>query len=207
VRRTWVAWLTVIALLAADVASAVFLGPTDPLFLAVNNAALVLLVVGIAVLWAQGGLRARDAAVLGGGLAVYDLVATGLLPLTDDLIARMAGLPLAPMVAWGTGDGRWVGLGLGDLLMATAFPLVIRRSYGRRAGAIALLVGLSVIAGLFGLGLLGLLPGTFPVMVLLGPLMIAQHGLWRRRGPERTTGQFLRAERASGIPTAPALNA
>ena len=136
---------------------------------------------------------------MGGALAAYDLVATALLPLTDDLIARLAGLPLAPVLAWGGVEGRWVGLGLGELLMATSFPLVLRRAYGRPAGAIAAALGLLVVAGLLGLGLLGLLPGTFPVMVLLGPLMVAQHALWRRRlGAERRTWQYLEAEPGPG---------
>jgi hypothetical protein len=160
--------------------------------------ALVLLVVGTTALWAQSGLRARDAAVLGGALALYDLVATSLLPLTDDLIDRLAGLPLAPMIAWGAGDGRWVGLGLGDLLMATVFPLVLRKAYGRRAALAAALVALGAITMLFCLGRLGLLPDTVPVMVLLGPLMVAQYGFWRRLGPERTTWQYRRAEPISG---------
>ena len=34
----------------------------------------------------------------------------------------------------------------------------------------------------------------FSVMVVLGPLMIAQYTYWRRCGPERTTVQYLRAE-------------
>jgi hypothetical protein len=197
-RRGWLAWAAALALLAADVASALLLGAAHPLFFAVNNTALVLLVVGVSTLWAQSGLRARDAAVLGGGLAAYDLVATSLLPLTDDLIARLAGLPLAPVVAWSVGDGRWLGLGLGDLLMVTVFPLVMRRAYGRPAGRVSILAGLSTITVLLGLGPLGLLPGTFPVMVLLGPLAVAQYGFWHRRlGPERTTWQYLRAEPVS----------
>src|SRR5262245_49030950 len=149
-RPGWLAWAAAAALLAADAASAVLRGPTDPVFFAVNDAALVLLAVGAALLWAQSGLRARDAALMGGALALYDLVATALLPLTDDLIARLAGLPLAPVLAWGAGDGRWVGIGLGDLLMATSFPLVLRRAYGRPAGAVAAGLGLLVVAGLLG---------------------------------------------------------
>ena len=193
--RGWLAWLLALGLLGADVGSALWLGTTHPLFFAVNNAALVLLVVSITVLWAQSGLRARDAAVLGGALTVYDLIATSLLSLTSDLIARLASLPLAPVVAWSVGEGRWLGLGLGDLLMATVFPLVLRKAYGRRAGLAALAVGLGTIGLVLGLGVLGLLPGTFPVMVVLGPLMVGQYAGWRRRrGPERTTWQYRQAE-------------
>ncbi|MFN8515742.1 MAG: hypothetical protein U0841_24805 [Chloroflexia bacterium] len=67
-------------------------------------------------------MRARDAAVLGGVLAIYDVVATSLLPLTDGLFDRLAGLPLAPLVVWPTGDGGWIGLGLGGLAAGDALP-------------------------------------------------------------------------------------
>jgi hypothetical protein len=45
---------------------------------------------------------------------------------------------------------------------------------------------------------------AFPVMIVLGPLMVGQYIYWRRLGPERTTRQYLLAEpihdsaRASG---------
>ena len=36
---------------------------------------------------------------------------------------------------------------------------------------------------------------TFPVMVVLGPLMVVQYAFWRwKRGAERTTRQYLQAE-------------
>jgi hypothetical protein len=189
------AWLATLALLGADVAVTMLLGPPHPLFFAVNNAALALLIVGITVLWAQSGLRARDAAVLGGALAVYDLVATSLLPTTGDLIARLTALPLLPMVGWGAGEGGgWLGVGLGDLLLATVYPLVMRKAFGRSAGILALALGLGTVAALLALGVSGLLRGIFPVMVVLGPLMVAQYAFWRRRGPERTTAEFRQVE-------------
>jgi hypothetical protein len=189
------AWLATLALLGADVAAALLLGPPHPLYLAINNTALVLLVLGITVLWAQSGLRARDAAVLGGALAIYDLIATVLLPLTDEMLARLASLPLMPVVAWGSGEGGWLGIGLGDLLLATVFPLVMRKAFNRAAGLWALALGLAAIVGVVGIVTSGLLPGTFPVMVVLGPLMVVQTIAWRRRhGPERTTRQYLQAE-------------
>ena len=46
---------------------------------------------------------------------------------------------------------------------------------------------------------------TFPVMVVLGPLMVAQYLTWIwQRGTERTTWQYLQAEpreRTTGRPT------
>ena len=101
-----------------------------------------------------------------------------------------------PMVAWGAGDGRWLGIGVGDLLLATVFPLVMRKAFGRPAGLTALLAGLAAIVGVLGVVTSGLLPGAFPAMVVLGPLMLLQYGVWRRRlGPERTTWQYRQASR------------
>jgi hypothetical protein len=187
--------LLALVLLGADIGAALWFGPMARPFLAVNNLVLVALVVGITNLWAQGGMKARDAAVLGGLLALYDVVATSVLPLTDGLFDRLAGLPLAPLVAWPTGDGRWLGLGLGDLLLATLFPLVARKAYGRASGLAALACALVTLGALLALVASGVVRVTIPVMVVLGPLMVVHYACWRwRRGPERTTRQYLRAE-------------
>jgi hypothetical protein len=151
--------------------------------------------MGVANLWAQGGMKARDAALLGGLLAVYDFVFTARLPLMNDLLARLATLPFAPQVIWPTGPGEWVGLGLGDLLMAAMFPLVMRKAFSRSAGWAAAGISVGVVVVLFGLASLGTLTGAFPMMVVLGPCMVVQYALWiRRHGQERTTWQYLRAE-------------
>jgi hypothetical protein len=68
----------------------------------VADAAVHTAVVGLSNLWAQSGMKARHVALLVGVVAVYDLSATSLLPLTTDLIGRLAGLPFAPLVIWGT---------------------------------------------------------------------------------------------------------
>ena len=151
--------------------------------------------VAIANLWAQSGMKARDAAVLGAALTVYDFVATARLPLMGDLVARVAELPFAPLVAWPAGpDGSWLGLGLGDLLLATVFPLVLRKADGRTAGLAAIALGLGALVGVAALAHLAAI-SIFPVMVALGPLMVLQYACWTRlRGPERTTWQYRRAE-------------
>jgi hypothetical protein len=96
------------------------------------------------------------------------------------------------MVSWavsGSGNGGlWIGIGLGDLLLASVFPLVMRKAFGRGAGVTAILVALGGIAAIM------LLPITevFPVMIILGPLMLLQYAYWiRQRGQERTTYQYL----------------
>ncbi len=123
--------------------------------------------IGITNLWAQSGMQARAVAILGGVLTVYDLTATTLLPLMSEMITRLAGLPLGPQLAWPSGAGGPALIGLGDLLMAAVFPLVMRRSYGAVAGRVALVAAAATPAGLL------LLPIStlFPIMVVVA--------LWR----------------------------
>ena len=186
----WATWLAVCALLTADLGTAFLLGVRSNGFFAVNDAVLVMVVVGISNLWAQSGMKARDAALLGAFLAVYDVLATSQLPLTSTLFAHLAGLPLAPLLSWDSGRGA-LGIGLGDLLLATVFPLVLRKAFGRSAGIIAMVLA----PGAMGMLLALPLQGVFPVMVVLGPLMGLQYLFWRRyRGQERTTWQYFQED-------------
>jgi hypothetical protein len=198
-RGARLAWPLALILLAADAAAALLPGATAAA-LAVNNAVLVLAVVGVANLWAQSGLTARDAALLAGALALYDVVATAWLPLTDALLGRLAGLPFAPLVAWPGDPGGGLGIGLGDLLLATVGPLALRKAFGRPAGLAAAALAVATLAALLALLDLGVVRATIPAMVVLGPLLVAQYLFWRRRGRERTTREYLQTE-----PLAPAL--
>ena len=109
----------------------------------------------------------------------------------SDLITRVADLPFAPVVAWPTAGGQWSGIGLGDLLMAAVFPLVMRKGFGRAAGVWTMA---SVIAALT-IVLALPIQSDFPVMVVLGPLMVLHYAYWRyMRGPERTTFAYLQME-------------
>ena len=192
-----VRWAVLFALAAAEIGSWWAGGGPGTETFEVNNVVTVLLAVAVVNLWAQSGMKARDAAILGAALAVYDFVATWQLSLMGDLFARVAGLPFAPLVAWPVGaDGRWLGLGLGDLLLLTAFPLVQRKAYGRRAGLVAVVTGLGTLVGIVALApVAGIV--TFPVMIVLGPLMVVEYA-WcaRRLGSERTTHQYRLAEPA-----------
>ena len=190
--------------LVADVATALVVGTASNAFLAVNNVVLVVVVVGVTNLWAQSGMKARDAAALAAGLAVYDFVATSQLTLMTDLIDRLSEVPLLPFIAWREGDGA-LGIGLGDLLLAGVFPLVMRKAFGPREGATALAVGVAVIVAVLGLVQLGVIDFAVPVMVVLGPLMVAQYALSiRRHGTERTTFQYLQAEPLAAAARSPA---
>ena len=170
-------------------------GSASLAYLAINDLVLILVVIGVTNLWAQSGLRARDLAILAAALTAYDVIATALLPLTVDLVARLATLPYTPLLAWPTGDGRWLGLGLGDLLLATLGPLVLRKAFGKTPGLVALYISLATIGVVLALPLLGLLRGAFPVMVVLGPLLVGQYAFWlRHKGSERSTAAYLAAE-------------
>ena len=139
-------------------------------------------------------MKATDVAVLGGVLALYDLVATSLLPLTTDLILRLASIPFAPVVSWGVGPDRLL-IGLGDLLLATVFPLVMRKAFGRSAGIAAIAINLGMIAAIMAFLVLTKVEVALPVMTGLGPLMVLQYVFWKRkRGAERTTWQYLQTE-------------
>jgi hypothetical protein len=193
-----VRWTVTVIPVAADLVLAWKLGATSIPFLLVNDSVLLVVVVGVTNLWAQGGLRARDLAILAGVIAVYDLVATGLTPLTGTMVERLAGFPFLPMAAWPIGEGRWIGIGVGDLLLASVGPLVLRKAFGPipglAAGVIALVsIGLALVAG----GRDGL-PETVPTMVVLGPLMVAQYWWWRRIGAERRSFAFLAGEPRRG---------
>jgi hypothetical protein len=187
--------IVAIGLAVADVVVSLWSGGTI-VAIAVNDTVLLLAIVGVANLWAQGGMRAGHVAFLGVALAVYDLVATSILTTTGDLFARLSGLPFAPLVAWPTGRGEeWIGVGLGDLLVAAVFPIVFRKAFARSAGFAAGASALTVIAGLLVLVDIKALTGTFPVMVVLGPVIVAEY-LWqhRRLGSERTTVAYLTQE-------------
>jgi hypothetical protein len=197
-RRRALIWLIVAGVLVTDIGAALGFGGQSLVFFAVNNLVQVLVVVGVTNSWAQSGLKARDAALLGGALIIYDYLFTSLLPLMEALFSQLQSLPFAPLVGWPLAGGQWVAIGLGDLLLATVFPLVMRKAYGRRAGLTTLGLGLAAVGGLLLLPALGWQPAVFPVMVVLGPLMALQYLFWRHRhGPERTTWQYLQAE--SGI--------
>jgi hypothetical protein len=189
-RTRWVVWVAALALLLLDGGAVYVFTAKQNTYFAVNNLALLLLVVGVANLWAQSGVKARDMVLLGIALAIYDFFATAQSLLMITLIERLSNLPLAPIIAW-NGDGGTLLLGLGDVLLASVFPLVMRKAFGRAAGLVALALALVTI----GILLAHPIRQGFPVMVVLGPLMAAQYLYWRwRRGGEWTTRQYLQEE-------------
>jgi len=195
-------WLLALGLVSADFALALTLGVDDQAYLLVNNLVVLVLVVGIANLWVQSGMRARHLATLAVLLALYDFVATSQLTLMSDLLTRLENIPLGPFLAW-TVSGHSLAIGLGDLLLATAYPLAVRKAYGVKQAAIALTVAVVVIAGVLAYVGFGAIEEPMPVMVVLGPLILVQDLFWRRgRAAERTTRQYLLAEPTEARPVA-----
>ncbi|MFG3281282.1 hypothetical protein [Streptomyces sp. NPDC048111] len=180
-RRSWVLAL---GATAATVAAAL---ADRPVAVRVcTDVLLVVAVVGVTNLWAQSGMRPVHVASLAAVLTGYDLLATTLTHVTADFAAQVQGRPFAPMFAL-TGGAEPVAVGLGDLLLLVLFPLVAARAFGRRAGLVAAVVGVGVTSAVSLLFALGALTSGFPLLTLLGPLIVAQHLLWTRRYEERRT--------------------
>lgn len=194
-RRAALILLATLLLAGADIVAAWRWGGDSMPFFLINNALLVMTVIGFSNLWAQGGMSASAVAILTGALTLYDFVFSEQLSLMRDLFQGLAVIPFAPIVAWPVAaGGDWLGLGLGDLIVATLVPLVLRKAYGRAAGAAAITINILAVALLLLLLVLGVRV-SFPVLVLLGPLTVLQYFFWQwRRGPERTTWQYLQAE-------------
>lgn len=180
-------WLSALTFTGGDVVLMACFGADSPQFLVLNNLLQIIIVVSIANLWAQSGMKARDAAILGGVLAVYDYTFTAVLPLMDNLFTQLDGLPFAPLVAWSSQDGQRGAIGLGDMLALTLFPLVMRKAYGKTAGLSAMSLAAVAIAGVMLSFLSEPRQTSFPLMIVLGPLMAGQY--------------FYRRWRAAVIPT------
>jgi hypothetical protein len=159
-------------------------------FIGLNDLVLIMMVVGVCNTWAQSGIRGRDTAVFAAVVAGYDLVATGLLPTTADFATRLASLPFAPTMGWGTGSAA-AFTGLGDLLFIVLWPLVAEKAYSAAAGRFALGITLGCVATITTLFQAHVLSRPVPGMVLMGPAIIG-HWLWlRHRHPvERTAGEY-----------------
>ncbi|MEU5000695.1 hypothetical protein [Streptomyces sp. NPDC021622] len=189
-------WVVCLGLIAADVALGLTVGVRSDAFLLTNDAIMVVVVIGVANLWAQSGMRAAHAAVFAAAFTVYDALATWKFSVMLHLFVKLTKLPLFPLVGWGLDDVPTSFLiGLGDLLLVSLFPLVMRKAYGRTAGLCALFAGLATTALVLVLIAADTIGHTIPVMVFLGPVIVAQYLYWRlNRGVERPTRQYLRAE-------------
>ncbi|MFB4268022.1 hypothetical protein [Nonomuraea sp. GTA35] len=175
------AMIAALVLCAADVAT--YAAGLPLALLVVNDALLILLVVGVVNLWAQAAVTPAQIAALAAALTVYDTLATGLTSLTVDFVQRMQGLPFAPVLATSYGANPSL-IGLGDCLMLSIWPVVALRAYGRvaawsAAGLEAVLLAVSIAFVLTG-------GRPMPLLTVLGPLIFVQWLYWRRRQARRT---------------------
>ncbi|MFG1697727.1 hypothetical protein [Nonomuraea sp. NPDC049309] len=152
----------------------------DVTMLVANDLAVAVLTVGFSNMWVQAAMKAGHVAWLAAALTVYDTLATGVFPVTSDFVNRVVGIPFAPLLATRYGDAP-VFIGLGDCLMLALWPLVAAKTYGRAARWGAIAVDVLVLAAMFAGGVTGVIDGVFPVLTLLGPLIVAQYLFWRRR--------------------------
>ncbi|WP_439947967.1 hypothetical protein [Streptomyces sp. BBFR109] len=183
-------WAWLLALAATGATAGASFGDLSVAVRAGTGVLLAVAVVGVANLWAQSGMRSGQVAALAAVLTCYDLIATTLTHVTADFFDQVRGRPFAPLLAL-TGGTRPVGVGLGDLLLLVLFPLVAAKAYGRTAALLAGVVGVAVTSAISALFALDALTAGFPLLTVLGPLIVAQHLVWSRRtGGERSTAEW-----------------
>ncbi|HZN73019.1 MAG TPA: hypothetical protein VFC00_15220 [Micromonosporaceae bacterium] len=187
------AWLAALALGAADLGLAAVAGARSPAQLVVNGVLLCVAIVGIANMWVQSGMRARHLMVVAIALTVYDTVATALFPITFNLFTHLGAGPFAPFLAWWHLE-HGVIIGLGDLLVATLFVIVVDKGYGTRAAMTALAIVGVTIGIMSALAVTDTVRGVAPSMWVLGPVIVAYLYYLSRKGrTERTVEQYREA--------------
>jgi hypothetical protein len=184
------AGLAAVAVATAEVALVLTGHAQSAAFTAINDAALLVIVVGVTNIWAQSGLRAGPVAAFGTVVAGYDLLATWFLPLMTDFFTHLQALPFAPTMGWGNGPGS-AGIGLGDLLFVVLWPLVAEKAYSAAAGRVAAFLTVGCVTLVFLAFRLDLVNRAVPAMAVIGPVIVA-HYWWlrRRQRTERTTGEY-----------------
>jgi hypothetical protein len=183
------AWLVAVALGAADLVLAAVSGARSPAQLTVNAVLLCIAIVGIANVWVQSGMRGRHLIVVAVALTLYDTVATALFPVTFNLFTHLGAGPFAPFLAWWAGE-HGVIIGLGDLLMATLFVIVVEKGYGRRAAMVAFAIVAITVGIMAALAVTDTVRGVAPSMWVLGPVIVAYTAYLTRRRAERTVAQY-----------------
>lgn len=190
--RSRIAWLIALVIVVANVALALR-GDGDtrePAFFAFNNVVIVVLALGVANLWTQAGLRAREVCLFAALLTVYDVVAVTWFPAMVEFFFRVVQLPFAPAVAWGDGAGM-VGVGVGDLLVIALWVAVTEKAYGIRAAILAAASGVLAVAAILATFWLGWVTEPVPAMVVLGPMVVVEYFLLRRiYGRERSMADY-----------------
>jgi hypothetical protein len=167
------------------------------LFWAETSVIVLLGAISVANLYVQGGMQLRHVAWFALGLAVYDVIFTIAVPVSNLLVREFVGHPLFPAIGMRVGFDEAI-IGLGDLLVYGLFTLAAAKAYGRRAIRLALVLILVFGAALPALSSLMInyidarADIVIPAQTWFGPAAFIAH-LWLRRryGRERTMREFL----------------
>lgn len=167
------------------------------IFWTVNSIIVLIGAMTVANLYVQGGMHLRNVAWFALVLAVYDLVFTAVVPVTNHLIEHFIGFPLDPSMGFRVGFND-ATIGLGDVLVYSLFTIAAYKAYGR--GAAWFGIGLITV---FGIALPSFAPLVInyidaridvivPAQTYFGPFAFLGY-LWLRRhyGQERTMREFL----------------
>jgi hypothetical protein len=169
------------------------------LYWGLTSVVVLLAAVAVANLYVQGGMRLRHVAWFALGLAVYDPIFSFGVPLTAKLADAFAGFPLDPSIGFRAGLDS-ANIGIGDLLVYSAFTVAAYKAYGRRgarlsfglvtvfgaiAPSLAPLVITAVVRGNVGV--------VVPAQLFFGPAAFVGYKILSRSGPERS----MRAWRAA----------
>src|ERR1039457_1800766 len=157
-----------------------------------SDVVLLACIIGIANTWVQTGASCRHICALVVVLTGYDYLATWVTVLTRVLTERLNGIPLAPILVLPFGKAQ-IAIGVGDVLVATVWPLVLTKSYGRGHAAVGATIGISAIAATLAANGIGWIPQgrDFPVLVLLGPAILLHYLIaFRSNRTERTVAQW-----------------
>jgi hypothetical protein len=190
-----VLWLSIGLLIGSNILVARnLLGTTRgwQLYWALTSVAVLFAAVAVANLYIQGGMRLRHVAWFALGLAVYDPIFSFGVPLTAKLADAFAGFPLDPSIGFRAGLNS-ANIGIGDLLVYSAFTVAAYKGYGRRgaqlafalvtvfgalAPALAPLVITAVVRGNVGI--------VVPAQLFFGPAAFVGYRMLLRTGPERS---------------------
>ncbi len=174
-----------------------------------TSVVMLLVSVGVANLYVQGGMRLRHVAWFSFILAFYDLFFVMVIPLSQQLADLFIGRPLDPSIGFRMGADN-ANIGLGDLLVFCCFTIAAYKGFGRK-GAITSFV----IITIFG----ALLPSLSPLIIdfvvranvgivvpaqaSFGPAALVTYFWLARKAPERSMKEWMALEAANGLATAP----
>lgn len=170
--------------------------------------------ISVANLYVQGGMQLRHVAWFALGLAVYDVVFTIGIPVSNLLVREFVGHPLFPAMGMRIGFDEAI-IGLGDLLVYGLFMVAAFKAYGRPGVWLSLVLILVFGAAMPSLSslLINYIDAradiVIPAQTWFGPAgYFGYRWLRHKYGRERTMKEFLetRTTVTASVPTAePAL--